>query len=374
MHKSNKAFMLLSAFGIIFVLDSHCGAVLGFARLFPYDSFFMPMFVFISGYFFKSGGNTFQECFKFFKKKFKKLIIPFFGGVFVYGLLTFLLTKANVLQLENFHSFSLKILMRDCLYYGISFGWNDPAWFLPMLFIVGVFYKLLAIFFEKVWSKKLVTIIMVGICAGSIWVAHSFAITGFYTLLLKIAFFMPFYHFGYVYKNSLEEKYIRCGVLPSLIVCISLSILLQLIYGEENLSFPSCAFMRGFRADNIFLPLITSGIGIAFWLKIAYTLAPILGDSCMINFISENTMFLMTNHLAVKTLLYSFFYEMSKCGIHIFKMIDVSQLKQNAWYVYYGTFAENFTILALTLAFSCCLCYIWNGFKRVLKKYRLIVK
>lgn len=52
MHKSNKAFMLLSAFGIIFVLDSHCGAVLGFARLFPYDSFFMPMFVFISGYFF----------------------------------------------------------------------------------------------------------------------------------------------------------------------------------------------------------------------------------------------------------------------------------------------------------------------------------
>lgn len=53
MHKSNKAFMLLSAFGIIFVLDSHCGAVLGFARLFPYDSFFMPMFVFISGYFFK---------------------------------------------------------------------------------------------------------------------------------------------------------------------------------------------------------------------------------------------------------------------------------------------------------------------------------
>ena len=40
----------------------------------------MPMFVFISGYFFKSGGNTFQEYFKFFKKKFKKLIIPFFGG------------------------------------------------------------------------------------------------------------------------------------------------------------------------------------------------------------------------------------------------------------------------------------------------------
>ena len=51
--KDNKAFMILSAFGIMFVVDSHIGSNMPFfTQVFPYDSFFMPMFVFISGYFF----------------------------------------------------------------------------------------------------------------------------------------------------------------------------------------------------------------------------------------------------------------------------------------------------------------------------------
>ena len=52
--KSNKEFMLLSAIGIIFVVDAHAWTSLSlFTAYIPYNSFFMPMFVFISGYFFK---------------------------------------------------------------------------------------------------------------------------------------------------------------------------------------------------------------------------------------------------------------------------------------------------------------------------------
>lgn len=61
MHKSNKAFMLLSAFGIIFALDSHCGAVLGFARLFPYDSFLCPCLSLFQGIFSKVEGIPFKN-------------------------------------------------------------------------------------------------------------------------------------------------------------------------------------------------------------------------------------------------------------------------------------------------------------------------
>ena len=61
MHKSNKAFMLLSAFGIIFALDSHCGAVLGFARLFPYDSFLCPCLSLFQGIFSKVVGIPFKN-------------------------------------------------------------------------------------------------------------------------------------------------------------------------------------------------------------------------------------------------------------------------------------------------------------------------
>ena len=51
--KSNKQFMLLSALGIFFVVDMHAGSPFGiFNSIFNYESFFMQMFVFISGYFF----------------------------------------------------------------------------------------------------------------------------------------------------------------------------------------------------------------------------------------------------------------------------------------------------------------------------------
>ena len=47
--KSNKKFMLLSAIGIFMVVDHHTWTALNlFGDFIPYNSFFMPMFVFIS--------------------------------------------------------------------------------------------------------------------------------------------------------------------------------------------------------------------------------------------------------------------------------------------------------------------------------------
>ena len=52
--KENKVFATLSGIGIIMVVSAHVNSVLNlFKDFFPYNSFFMPMFIFISGYFFK---------------------------------------------------------------------------------------------------------------------------------------------------------------------------------------------------------------------------------------------------------------------------------------------------------------------------------
>lgn len=55
-NKTNKKFMILSFFGIIMVVSGHTldgNPIDLFGNFFPINSFFMPMFVFISGYFFK---------------------------------------------------------------------------------------------------------------------------------------------------------------------------------------------------------------------------------------------------------------------------------------------------------------------------------
>ena len=52
--KRNFTFDLLYVLAIIMVVDDHTKAQLGILKaIFPYDSFFMPLFVFISGYFYK---------------------------------------------------------------------------------------------------------------------------------------------------------------------------------------------------------------------------------------------------------------------------------------------------------------------------------
>ena len=74
--KSNKKFMLLSAIGIFMVVDHHTFTAFNILGDFlPYNSFFMPMFVFISGYFNKVNGST--NLWTYFVKKVKTLLVPY---------------------------------------------------------------------------------------------------------------------------------------------------------------------------------------------------------------------------------------------------------------------------------------------------------
>lgn len=75
-NKSNKKFMVLSAIGILMVVDHHTFTALNlFGDYIPYNSFFMPMFVFISGYFNKVDTST--RLLPYIGKKIRTLLLPF---------------------------------------------------------------------------------------------------------------------------------------------------------------------------------------------------------------------------------------------------------------------------------------------------------
>lgn len=69
----NQKFNILSALGIILVVGGHSGV--GFLPWFPPYSFHMPLFIFISGYFFSSPPPPTNE---FSLQKKQKIIAPVF--------------------------------------------------------------------------------------------------------------------------------------------------------------------------------------------------------------------------------------------------------------------------------------------------------
>ena len=127
--------------------------------------------------------------------------------------------------------------------------------------------------------------------------------------------------------------------------------------------------MGGFRTDNIFLPLITSITGTAFWLKISKMLAPAIGNNRLVNYISNNTFFIMTHHLTVKSFFIGLLILGKKVGIEALADIDTLQFKASAWYVYtkadWAWTASFFVALFGTVL----ACFFYERIKKMAKQY-----
>ena len=86
---------LLQFFGILFVVLGHTGNSISiFFDWFPYGSFHMALFIFISGYLYKEESEI--QPFKFIGKKFKSLVIPLYIWQFLYALLWMILTRCDM--------------------------------------------------------------------------------------------------------------------------------------------------------------------------------------------------------------------------------------------------------------------------------------
>lgn len=266
-NKDNKAFMILSALGILFVVDVHLGNSISFLwHIFPYDSFFMPMFAFISGYFFRSRHiETWSSLYRFTLSKIQKLLLPYLGWIVFYCILTSLLRHFDILQIG---AISWPDLIQNILTVGTSFSFNDPAWFVPLLFCVIIAYCMIRKLLGRFWDDYAAMAVFAGIGALAVCATHTFLHTNNLYMFLKVPFFLQFYHLGVLFRNKLEPWFDRIPALPMCLTAACINIVLLSIYGYR-IEFPLCASMSGFYTDNPFLPLITSLTGIAFWLKIS---------------------------------------------------------------------------------------------------------
>ena len=81
----NMQFALLSALGMFFVVDGHLNnSYLDIGGLFPYYSFHMPLFAFISGYFYRPGSE--ERIGEYARKKILRLLGPYMAYNLIYGI------------------------------------------------------------------------------------------------------------------------------------------------------------------------------------------------------------------------------------------------------------------------------------------------
>ena len=86
----NREFRIFSALGILLVVAGHLGYNLfEIGGLFPYYSFHVFIFVFISGYFYKPESK--EKIIKYIGKKAVSLLVPYFIWNLVYGVVTMLM-------------------------------------------------------------------------------------------------------------------------------------------------------------------------------------------------------------------------------------------------------------------------------------------
>lgn len=309
------------------VIDSHVSGRIGiFNSIFPYDSFFMPLFVFASGYFYKR-----ISIIKNFKHKVKKLIIPYV--IWNIAMLCIAASIDKIFNIDWAHIPNFKSFIEMFFLYTLT-SLNGPAWFIIMLFWVSVLYNIIYNISKENNIYDIVTTVILFIM-GSISVY--LCTKGYntksrvYLFILRTVFYMQFYHYGYMFKKYIEERLSKYRKFIVCSICITINILLIIIFGDK-ISFYSTSDMRVFHFW--YLPIITSITGIIFYYEVMEFLSKKIGQNKIIDFISRNTFVILQTHLLFANIPNFYVYIKIQQGSTLYSDFNIKGFINSAWIRY----------------------------------------
>lgn len=295
----NVTFGILSALAILMIVAGHSGYdILTVGGLFPYYSFHVPLFLFISGYFYREEEEAHPLA--YLKKKAKRLLLPYFIWNAVYGVTAWALrTFAGFGMGEGI---SLKTLFVTPFLNGYQFILNYAAWFVPVLFIVEVMNLCMRLLLGRLHLNKEWLILIGTLLVGMLVVQFAIEgrVWGLYKTPGRILFLYPCFQMGQFYKKKLESRD-RLGNLPYFAIVLGVQVLLHLCC--NGLAYSS-VWVTGF-ANGPLIPYVTVVSGTAFWLRVAKSLGPLCesGQSSIsaaqsfLLYLGRNTYAVMMHHV-----------------------------------------------------------------------------
>ena len=291
MREENKQMRILSAIGMILVVAGHLGySLFDVGGLFPYYSFHVFIFLFVSGYFYREEAE--QHLLRYIGKKCKALLIPYFIWNLAYGILTVLLHRTGF---SIGGELTLWNLFIEPFVSGHQFLYQFPAWFVPALFLIEVLNVLGRKVLSFLHLKKEWLIFAVSLLLGiaTVALAKGGHVWGYYKFPGRLLFMMPGFQLGRIYKEKLENRVNKISDGRYFFVVLGVQLLTTICC--RGLAF-SAVWVTGF-ANAAFIPYLTVVTGIAFWLRISDLISRIPSVGSWLMRIGRNTYAIMMHHV-----------------------------------------------------------------------------
>lgn len=283
----NLQMLLFKAFAIMDVVLRH--------RYWPFFEFMfiassIPLFLFLSGYFYKSSDE--QDPLRFIVKKFKRLVLLYFAYNAIYALITyFIYADSGTLlgQLPTWRNFFIQPFID-----GQQYSLSAPMWFIPFFFTVQIFYmftsKLIRKFTDYEYAH-LIVFALIGLC--SVYIRNltpepdklPYACLG-----LRILFGMFFISLGHCFAQKFEKHNIY--QLKLLLLAVGVRAVLFLNFKTPCYTFANADF------ENL-CSLFYSIIDIYFLLYLARSLGGFIKPDNFMYKIGNNTFHIMANHMMI---------------------------------------------------------------------------
>lgn len=326
--------LILQVIGIMAVVLGHidCGPAKipnPLTLAFPYYSWHMPFFIFISGYFF----NRTDAAGSYIVKKIKTHLIPALVVNAAFGIFAMSLKYFNLTDYGQ--DITLRSLFVTPFTTGYQFFINISLWFIFALFVIEV----IACVMDRLVKGKgdlvylVVTLILALYCCKRAYYDWNANSGEFINATLRQGYLMFFFWLGVCYRRYGEPFFKKFLNYKISIVIFMIQATILGITGY-NITTQARNMIIGLTTvpDGYWVAIVAPITATLFLLGIAYSLAPHLGNSQLLATIGRNTKYIIYYHQLIFILFAVSFGALITAGYIDIPGFDFDALRGNNYY------------------------------------------
>lgn len=286
----NYELLFVQSIAILAMILGHTGPTftpIG-ATIFPYYSWHMPLFVFISGFLFSDQGRYGA----FVLKKTRRLLLPALG---VRAALTGLALIASRTNLHNPGlTLTLKGLFLNPFIMCDAYPLSNAMWFIFQLYVLELIFGALIRIPGK-WTRQAVLGATLLLSLGSLYFVHS--VLGkqpesWIVFPLRTAFLLFFLAAGYTYRRWHDHWKIKPWIV---FVCVFVIQTIYIYTTGHQIHF-SAHSMDVANVSLFFMPIITTLTAAAWLFSLAKMLSPLLQGKTLLRMVGGGTKYVVYFH------------------------------------------------------------------------------